>query len=483
MHALASIPVLFLLAVPPSALSGPAPQSSSAQAAPPASRAGAGAKPLSTAGLKPQPFKTEDSKAGWKVRIPGGRALATPAVWGGKVFVGGGFGSHEFYAFDAATGKPRWALSLSDDGPTAAVADGDRVAFNTESCTLFMVEAATGKPLWSRWLGDPLMSQPALHGDLVLMAYPGRDGQHRLAALSAKDGKTRYERVIEGDIISAPVVEGDSVYLATLDGTVHRTGLADGKALWSKPMQATSAPWVAGEQVHVAKREKAVERPGNPPQDDNEGFVAMSPRSGQFVGPMKAAKSAGYLNPAKQAKSGYSAKQKSDDSSVGFGGGAPVSAKVDRALANTGQGTVRGLWEYQGSRPLVVGDRLFAVQGDVVRAVAADSDKVLWEHKLEGDTEKVGGHLATPPAYASGKLVVGTVTGKVFGLDAATGSELFRYDLKEEIRFQPALVKGVIYLGTTAGTLVAVDTGDLSLDGWTMWGGSPEHNGPREAPR
>ncbi len=33
----------------------------------------------------------------WKVTIPGNRPLATPAIANGKVFVGGGFGSHEFY--------------------------------------------------------------------------------------------------------------------------------------------------------------------------------------------------------------------------------------------------------------------------------------------------------------------------------------------------------------------------------------------------
>jgi outer membrane protein assembly factor BamB len=32
--------------------------------------------------------------------------LATPAVFDGKVFLGGGFGSYEFYALDAKTGKP-----------------------------------------------------------------------------------------------------------------------------------------------------------------------------------------------------------------------------------------------------------------------------------------------------------------------------------------------------------------------------------------
>src|SRR5207253_141660 len=42
-----------------------------------------------TAVPDPVPFATKDGKVkGWKVTIPGNRALATPAVVGGRVFLG-----------------------------------------------------------------------------------------------------------------------------------------------------------------------------------------------------------------------------------------------------------------------------------------------------------------------------------------------------------------------------------------------------------
>jgi Ca-activated chloride channel family protein len=118
--------------------------------------------PIDTAGLRPVPLG--GSLRGWSLKLPGGRPLATPAVDGGIVFIGGGFGSHEFYAIDAATGRVRWAVRASDDGPTGAVVQDGYVVFNTESCTLFVVRASTGEMVWSRWLGDPLMSQPAVEG-------------------------------------------------------------------------------------------------------------------------------------------------------------------------------------------------------------------------------------------------------------------------------------------------------------------------------
>jgi hypothetical protein len=53
----------------------------------------------------PVPWQSKDGlRNGWKVAIPGRRPLATPAVADGRLFLGGGFGSYEFYALDAATG-------------------------------------------------------------------------------------------------------------------------------------------------------------------------------------------------------------------------------------------------------------------------------------------------------------------------------------------------------------------------------------------
>jgi Ca-activated chloride channel family protein len=400
--------------------------------------------------------------------------LATPAVVDGMVYLGGGFGSREFYAFHADSGKPAWAITLSDDGPTAAVVAEGRVVFNTESCTLFVVDGRTGQSLWSRWLGDPLLSQPAVHAGVVYMAYPGAGG-HRLIALGLDRGDKRWEVPIAGDIISAPVVDGDSVYLTTFDGTVYRHDLPTGALKWKQAMRATSAPWIENGELHVAQRED------HGKQGPEEGLATIT-QTGQNKGGLKAKKSAPYLDGKVQDGSHYAAKQAADDSSVGFGGGAPATAKASAAKANTGIGSVRGLWEFQGSRPMKVGKKSFASQGDVFRSIDADTGAVLWEKRLDGDVGKLGGHLASPPSFAGGKLVVGTTAGNIVGFDAEGGRELFRYQAGEEIRFQPALAGGRVFVGTATGTLISIATGDPSLDGWTMWGGGPEHNGPRRLP-
>ncbi len=170
----------------------------------------------------PSTFQSQDGRfRGWKVVIPGGHSLASPAVVNGKVFVGGGFGSFDFYAFNANDGTLAWQYQTSDDGPTAAVVDDDHVVFNTESCELEVL-TVDGTPVWKKWLGDPLMSMPAVAGGRVYMAYPDSKGDHRhyLACFDLRTGQEHWKQPIAGEVITAPVLAEGHVHFATLDGTL-----------------------------------------------------------------------------------------------------------------------------------------------------------------------------------------------------------------------------------------------------------------------
>jgi len=428
--------------------------------------------PIPLAGLKAERMTTAEGKPGWRVRLPGNHPLATPAVVDGMVFIGGGFGSYEFYAFDARTGEARWAIKVSDDGPTAAVVAEGVVAFNTESCTLFVVDAKSGRMLWSKWLGDPLMSQPAIADGKVFMAFPDNRGQHQLVALGLKDGVEQWRAPIAGDIISAPIVDGRGLYLATLDGTVYRYNLSNGALVWQKPFLATSAPWIYKEQIFVSKRE-----PGQAARPV-EGVARMEVAGGKQnqEGGSWRKRAAQWLDADVQGRSRYAGAQKSNDSAVGFST-APSTAKLGQAAGNIGQSTVQGAWEYQGSRPCVANGRLFLTQGDQVVAMDPDSGKEIWSKDLSGVLKEVGGHLGAPPSPAGDKLYVATVDGTVLVLAQQNGKVVDTIAVKSAMRFQPAVQDGRLVAGTVDGQLISVQLDDAAATGWAMWGGSPAHNG------
>lgn len=441
--------------------------------------------------IDPKPLVTVVKKhAGWDATIAGGRPMATPAIEGDRIYVGGGFGSHEFYALDRATGTPVWAVNVSDDGPTAAVVSHGRAVFNTESCTLFVVDARTGDHLWSEWLGDPLMSQPAVADKRVFMVYPSASG-HRLLALSLDDGTHLWEGALEGDVISAPIVEGGKVYATTFDGTVYRFDAKSGALDWKRAMKATSAPWIDGRGVYVSQRDAAATgRAPGPMEPPPPGGKELEPpptteslrridfEDATIEGKVLAPKAAPYIDPRVQNKSKYYTSQGEQDSSVGFGGGAPAAAKGHAALANVGQGTVNGLWEFQGSRPVAISGQLISTMGDSVRSVNGQSGVVAWDVKLTGDAAAEGGFLATPPVIVGGRIYVATISGHLLVLDLSSGKTLRQLEVGYPTRFQPAVDQGVAYVGTANGHLVALDLDDQSATGWTMWGGGPSHNGP-----
>jgi Ca-activated chloride channel family protein len=430
----------------------------------------------------PVAFRSKDGgKKGWKVVIPGNRPLATPAVVDGRVFLGGGFGSHEFYAFDAATGKRLWTYHTKDDGPTAAaVADG-YVAFNTESCELEVL-TVEGKPVWKKWLGDPLMSMPAVAGGKVYMAYPDSKGdrKHYLACLELKTGKELWKHEIAGEVITAPVIDAGQVFLATLDGTLYAFK-PDGTVAWRERKNATSAPVVLDGDCYFSLREQATVKKGD--KDVPQQLESLARRGRQSRDDVKAIEAtrrpADYLDPALRVRSAVEKNYQALDANVGFAGPVRGDSKINQAMMNLGQSSVCGVWSYQGSRPVGTGERLYCAMGDTLKCVDLKTDKVLW--KVDPREKKDKGELLdavlTPPAVVNGRIFLGTASGEVLCLSADTGKRLWSAVVGEPIVFQPAVAKGRVYVATSAGSLICLETGDEKDDGWLMWGASAAHNG------
>jgi outer membrane protein assembly factor BamB len=431
--------------------------------------------------IRPVPFQSSDGAiTGWKIAIPGGKPLATPAVVDGRVFVGGGFGSHEFYALDATSGSPLWTYHTADDGPTAAVVDGPTIIFNTESCELETI-TRDGKPLWKKWLGDPLMSMPAVAGGTVYMAYPNSRGDRRyyLAAFDLQTGKELWKQPIASEIITAPVIEDKRVYAATLDGTLYSFDRQDGAPVFHEARNATSAPAVWNGQCYFSRREQSmVAMNGRSVAQQNEVFAARPIAPAAPVKDMERTKQqADYLDYAKRKVSRAESASQAMDQSVGFGG-SKGSANVSMMRANLGQASVHGVWEYQGSKSFVDQGRLFSSMGDKVISVDPKTEKVVWSRTLHDDKDSaVLNSELTPPAIVNGKVFVGTRSGEVIALSEKTGDVIWRVKIGEPVVFQPAVVGGRVYVSTAAGTIFCLNTGDRRDDGWLMWGGNGSHNG------
>jgi Ca-activated chloride channel family protein len=465
--------------------------------------------PEETRGLRPAAFRTPDGKTGWVVRIPGGRPLATPAYSNGRVFVGGGYGSHEFYAFDAKTGRLVWKTNTGDDGPTAAVVEDGLVAFNTESCTLVVVDEQTGKMVWQEWLGDPLMSQPAVSKGRLYMAYPSNGrahanaqqnivphagqsaaavhglpkpvqkkegtqdaeaGSHRLLCADLKTGKHLWERAISSDVISAPVVSDGKVYATTFDGTSYSFDAATGELIWKKENAGTSAPVVVGDDVHVTQKEQ---REGK----TYEGSQRLDARRGLSKDErLRASSEAGYLGRNKGG--GVALDQQAQgalDSSVGFSN-APAAAELVKANEHVGVNTVVGGWAYQGSRAAYSKGQMLNAQGRYLNSVNAADGRFAWRAEVSGGGLAEDAQVFSPPALGEDYLYLSGSLGHLLSVGQKDGRVGFMYHFGAPMVFQPALAEGGVYVGTSNGLLICLKTGSRDADGWYAWGGNGEHN-------
>jgi len=372
-------------------------------------------------------FEADDHPA-WIARIPESLQLPAVAYGDGRVYVSGGFQSTAFYALDASSGEIRWMTqNLEDNGPTAAVFDGGRVVFNTESCTLFALDAATGKRLWLRRLGDPTLAQTAVAGPLVFASHPEETGGYALSAYRVADGEPVWSQPVAGELLAAPVVAGDSVYATTTTGITYRVLRGSGRLVWSREFDATTAPWIAGNELYVTRQVHNQEQQIVVAIDTAKVVREQALVDGKYVWDV------------------------------------PGDTNDPQAV-----------WAFEGSRPVIDHGVRYVAMGGAIRASDAQTGAPLWERRYAGklDSRSVGS-----VALAGSAIVVATRDGQLFGLDIDTGYTLWSYDLGHTVVAEPVVARGWVYAATTDGFVIALHVADDTFDGWHMFGGNAGHDG------
>jgi outer membrane protein assembly factor BamB len=140
-----------------------------------------------------------------------------------------------------------------------------RVIAVTDSGRVMALRADNGRTAWSVQAHAPIRATPVAAGSSLFVASDtsllkldlasGRRswsadlGQAKVPRLPITDPKSRYD-----DYTSSPVVSGDSVYVGSRDGCVHRFSVMSGKALarYCADDMITATPVVDGKRVYFA---------------------------------------------------------------------------------------------------------------------------------------------------------------------------------------------------------------------------------------
>ena len=472
------------------------------------------------------------SAAGWEVRIHS-RWLRTPAVAEGRVYVGGGLGSRDMIAYDARTGAEVWRTRVGDVGPTSALVHQGRVIFGTESCHVHSLDAETGAIEWERYLGDPITAAPAAGSRRVIAAHRDerRDGW-ALTALTLRTGEPEWSVALSDNVLDAPVLAGDSVFLSTAAGEVCAFVLTSGEPRWCRPLGAIGAPTVYGHEVRVVvwPRGAGGQRlqltatleglePGRaevfafvqehlselgecgwnrplrlPVTVEREGSVIVDTSSVDGLPPVEGREpepgspracldavfarlrvapiGARVVHDLRMDRGGIEiARLDVNGRVLGSFGREPLGGVPQMAARGGGL----WLWHYEGPRVLVSAEDSVEVLGGTVRvrerrSVMGD-DTLRWSHFESGGL--------TVPAVAGRAFVFGTAAGALVVHDRASGRVLSRSALPAGVASQPVLWDGWVYLVTVDGRLIARDLRHvLEPDArYPMWGGGATREG------
>lgn len=149
--------------------------------------------------------------------FPVGKAVASPTIMDGNVYIGSGVGS--FLCLNLEDGKRKWSSSgVSGFCDAAPYVDGTQVVFGSWGGTLYSLETATGnlKWQWSRSGGaltSPGACTPLKSGDRIFVACPDR----HTYCIDAKTGKLLF-LIDEGRESIAMSEDKQTLYIKSMSG-------------------------------------------------------------------------------------------------------------------------------------------------------------------------------------------------------------------------------------------------------------------------
>jgi outer membrane protein assembly factor BamB len=312
------------------------------------------------------------------------------------------------------SGPPAWRF----DGRTLIefppVVDDGLVVFGTNSGRVFALDADTGDVRWARRVKGQIASSPAIDGDTVLVSDMGGT----LTAYARAGGKPLWTYSTAGSPIeSSPLVADGIAYIGDWSGTLHAVDVADGSAVWTYRASADikGSAALAGDAVVVGDYAGVIHS-----VDAKTGAVRWTSSAGQrfYGGP-------GVSN---------------GTIVIGDVGGAVIGLSAADGAVRWRHST-GGAYVY--SSPAIADGRVFiGSYNGAFQALDLDDGSVVWTHdaggRISGSATVVDGVVYTAILYAPGQA------RRTWGLDVATGAVRYRGD---DGRYSPAVGAGdTLYL-------------------------------------
>jgi len=400
------------------------------------------------------------------------------------------------YAGEAPRKLPRvkWKFPTGDQVVSSPVFHDGVIYFGGDDGNIYAVNASDGRQLWKRRTGGPVPASPAISGDMLYVgSYDGR-----LYALDRRTGVPRWKFATEGErrfeakglhgfqpkrqtiadpfdvFLSSPVVADGTVYFGSGDGNVYALDAGTGDLRWkfrtgdvvhASPAYADGVVYFGSwdSYFYAVDARTGAQRwrfhGGEDPVIHNQVGFQSSPAVVDGVVYTGCRDSKLYAIDAAtgREKWRYDAGGSWVISSPAVARGKVIFGTSDSSLyvvldAATGKPIVESKGNaYVFSSPSVAGGVvLVGVLNGTLEARDLDSGNVLWQFETESSLRNVGWALTADRRFNAPLLfpsswreapIVGTVA------EFGTGS----------IFSSPLVVGGIVYFGSTDGSLYALE--------------------------
>jgi eukaryotic-like serine/threonine-protein kinase len=177
-----------------------------------------------------------------------------------------GYSTGRVYAYPLVENKlspsRKWAYPQDTSLPSNIVGGlalgNGRIYFSTVKGVVYALDAGSGAEIWSREVGEQIWSAPAVSGATVYFTTFGK----KLHALSTTDGSEKWVFETKGAISASPVVQDGIVYVGDYNRRLYAVDANSGKELWVFPGDNPdtdiprnwfwTAPLVSGDNLYAA---------------------------------------------------------------------------------------------------------------------------------------------------------------------------------------------------------------------------------------
>lgn len=196
--------------------------------------------------------------------------FSSPTVVGDLLFVGSCSGN--FYAMDPETGRVRWSYNIKQDGNQTSfhgdpLVTGDLILIGTDAGKqghIYAFERATGNVRWK------YLAPAGAGGDVGVASDIVRRGNYvyaiahgdELLCLNLDDGRLHWSFASNFDRkefawSNSPLLEGNVILFAGLDGQVYALNAESGKVVWKTDLHspASTTPIVLRGTAYVGTQD------------------------------------------------------------------------------------------------------------------------------------------------------------------------------------------------------------------------------------